>query len=430
MAAKTGDGVSGRASVRRRTTVLRFDTEAARSLWRVNRVYWLVALYSGIWMLLRARGIGGSRLAPISHPAIGAVFVFAIINLAFRTRYAVKRGGYGKPNPSRASWIFTALDLLIVAAGLRLTGGAASGLWPLLFLVVVAETVLEPTREAWLVRLGAALALLAAAVPVPFHAGPWILEATTRLVFLMAVTSVARRLRENSDFEKAEIAALRAELALTEERSHLSREVHDGVGNSLAAAVLRLEVAAREVEKDGGIAGAPLLREEAQALRQAMGSVRDWTFWTRPWPVADLDGVSGSELLASEVERLSRRVSLPIGVSGAEILDEIAPRATLRLTVLRIVQEALTNVAKHAIGATRAEVALRREAHRLILTISDDGQGIDGADAGISTGGGRPPGCGVGIASMRERARSMGGTLAVVGDKQTGTKVTVVLPLA
>jgi signal transduction histidine kinase len=394
----------------------RLNAEAARSLWRVNRVYWLVVLYSGVWILLRAQGIGGPPFGPISHVAIAGIFALAIVNLSLRTRSAAQRGGYGRAHPSRIGWAFTALDLAMAATALRLTGGLNSGLWPILFLVAVAETVLEPTRESWFVRGGIALALVTACVPIPFKAGPWILDVATRTVFLTAVASVARRLRENSDREKAEIASLRAELSLTEERSHLSREIHDGVGNSLAAAVLRLEVAARLVEKSAlEETPATLLREEAAALRQAMGSVRDWTYWTRSWPVAEsAAGARPSDLLTGEVERLSRRVSLPIELSGAELLDEVGPRMTLRLAVLRIAQEALTNVAKHARGATHAKLSLRRDGAVLALTIADDGAGFSSANQ-AQPDTERSPGCGVGIAGMRERAQSVGGSLTVSG---------------
>ena len=100
-------------------------------------------------------------------------------------------------------WVFTALDLCALTAAIRLTGGIASGLWPILFVIVVAETVLEPTREAWFIRIGAAFALTVACVPYPLRSGFYLLDLATRLLFLMAVTSVARRLREGSDREKS-----------------------------------------------------------------------------------------------------------------------------------------------------------------------------------------------------------------------------------
>ena len=159
--------------------------------------------------------------------------------------------------------------------------------------------------------------------------------------------------------------------------------MHDGVGNTLAAAVLHLEVAAREQERSQSSLPTPaLLREEAQTLRQAMNAVRDWTYWTRPWTVStELNGLTkGAARLTEEIARFSRRTGLSIHLHGEELLDN--PRLTksdaaaLRLTIFRIAQEALTNVAKHAAGATSATVSLRVEASCAVLRVSDDGPGF------------------------------------------------------
>jgi len=406
------------------------DAPTVRSLWQINGVYWFVVLYCGVWILLRSRGVGGPDLAPVSQAAAACVFVLAAANLYLRTKSVLRRGGYGEGHPDRFGWLFTVLDLSTVATALRLTGGIESGLWPVLFVIVVAETVLEKPREAALVQSGAALALALGTVPFPIVPGPWMLEMATRLVFLLAVSIVTRRLRENADGEKAQVAALRAELALSEERSKLSREVHDGVGNALAASVLRLEVTARALEKQrsGGTAAdgdAPaLLRDEAQCLREAMNSVRDWTFFKKPWSAdgGGDGGASPSARLAAEGERLSRRTGLPITVQGAEAVDALP--APSRLALLRIVQEALTNAAKYAQGATRAEVTLQREGRWLVVRVADDGCGFDpGALSGGDSGG-----AGLGLSSMRERAEGIGGALHIDAAPGAGVAVTARLP--
>ena len=404
------------------------DVPFARSLWHINGVYWFIVAYCGLWILLRSYGFGGPPLPPVSRVAVGVVLALAAVNLYLRTKSVFKRGGYGHLHPDRYGWIFTVLDLSVVAAGLRLTGGIDSGLWPVLFVIVAAETVLEKPREAALVQIGSALALAAAVVPFPLYFGPWALELATRFVFLLAVSLVTRRLRENADREKAEVAALRAELTLSEERSKLSREVHDGVGNALAASVLRLEVSARTIEKQAAAAataekpGEPpvaLLRDEAQALREAMNSVRDWTYFNKPWSVEGAaDTAVPSARLRAEVERLSRRTGLPITIDGESEMDGLSVPS--RLALLRIVQEALTNAAKYAEGATRAEVHLRREGRWLALTVADDGCGFDP----------KVTGTGLGMSSMRERAEGIGGALLVDSTPGLGTTVAARLPAA
>jgi signal transduction histidine kinase len=227
---------------------------------------------------------------------------------------------------------------------------------------------------------------------------------------LLSVSSVVRRLRERSEQVSVELANLKSELGLAEQRSSLSREVHDGVGNSLAAAVLSLELAARVRQKaDPSDESIAVLKDEAQALREAMQQVRDWTFFNRPW--------STDVSLAAEAERLARRTGLPIVTTGADLLSGLPE--PMRLTVLRVAQEGLTNAAKHAQGATQATVTLTRDNRLLTLTLHDDGPGFDVAVQGT----------GIGLASMRERAEALGGDLQLESGGGAGTTIVLRLPL-
>ena len=307
-----------------------------------------------------------------------------------------------------------------MAGGLRFSGGTNSPVWILVFVVVVAETILAAKGEANAIRYGAVLALLAGTLPWPpgkITTG-YGLEMALRMGLLTAVSVVTRRLRENAAHRERQIANLTTELAMAEERANLSREVHDGVGNSLAASVLRLEVAARvrEKEKPDDAELPALLREEAQVLRESMSAVRDWTYHTRPWLAT-----AGADDLTQEVARLSRRTGVAIHLSGADVLDSLAPAA--RLPIRRIIQEAATNSVKYAKNATQVAITLQKEStgrvHELVVTISDDGCGFDAETAGA----------GVGLASMRERAKGAGGTFDLSTAPGNGVTVTVRLPL-
>ncbi|MES2461175.1 MAG: ATP-binding protein [Armatimonadota bacterium] len=428
----------------------------ARSQWRVSRVYWLVLLLIVVWVFLQRIGPNPAAEGVREGPFFAVLFA-AILNLSVRSWASVQRrkGGLRTPFYGKLGWLFVTVDLALIALGLRFTGGIHSPLWIVMFVVVTAETILASPKETSLIRMGAALALIGGTLPFPQGGQSWkseeyrvslittgyLLELLTRLSFLTAVNSVVRRLRENSAATDRENAVLRAEVALADERSKLSREVHDGVGNSLAASVLRLEVAARTLEKraapDSANCGneAALLRDEAKSLREAMTAIRDWTFFTRPWPASEInasdggDGirlpsaapaVSASHVLAAEVDRLSRRTGLPITISGTEMMDTLP--APQRLAALRITQEALTNTAKYAKDATGATVSLHRdEATRMvILTITDDGCGFDDGKAGA----------GLGLSSMRERAEGLGGRLSIDSTAGGGTRVVASLPLA
>ncbi|MDX1933112.1 MAG: sensor histidine kinase [Capsulimonadales bacterium] len=395
--------------------------EQIRNNTRVSLVYWLALAGIGVWSMLAA-----SRLVPDSPPVDTFPFLIVLLletcNLAARSYDRFRRDRTGEPEGVRRrpfSWTFVTVDLILVAAGLRYTGGFHSPLWVVIFLIGIAETLLAPAAEAYLVRYGAILSLLLGTFPSDLSGftGNYLPEMALRIGSFLAVSSVARRLRLNHEAKERENASLRAELALAQERSHLSREVHDGIGNSLAASVLRLEFAAHRAEKEQQPQTADLLREEADFLRTAMSAIRDWTFFTKPWSVGDQDGTAPSVRLQAETERLARRTRLEIQMEGAEILDTLPPPS--QLAVLRIVQEALTNTVKHAAEARQAEVRLARDRDKVTLTIADDGAGFDPDGAA---------GTGIGMHSMRERAEGLGGTFTVDSKPGLGTTLTAILP--
>jgi signal transduction histidine kinase len=390
---------------------------------RINLMYWLTVCGVLVWGIIVSSGQIPD--APPIQPAPFFIVVgLAAFNLLCRTvEYIRRQHTRNTQRPTRFSSIFVTADLLLVTAGLRFSGGIQSPLWVALFLVGLAETVLASPNEARLIRYGTTLALILGTMPSPAASanGAYFLEIGVRIGAFLAVQSVVRRLREGHDAQETENAALRAELALAEERSHLSREIHDGVGNSLAASVLRLEVAARVLEKNTKSGATDeqtmsLLREEAQALREAMTAVRDWTFFARPWTLPE--GIPPSSTLTAEVERLSRRTGVSIKVEGASVLNTLLP--SLCLTLIRITQEALTNVAKHAPSATCAEVHLSRDTESILLCISDDGEGFDLSAC--------PPG--VGMSSMQERTKGSGGAFQVDSAPGMGTTLTTRFPLS
>jgi signal transduction histidine kinase len=108
---------------------------------------------------------------------------------------------------------------------------------------------------------------------------------------------------------------------------------------------------------------------------------------------------------------------LPIVTSGAELLAGLPE--PIRLTTLRVAQEALTNAAKHATGATLATVTLTRDGKVLTMTLHDNGEGFDTSESGS----------GIGLSSMRERAEGLGGELLIESTPSLGTTITLRLPL-
>jgi signal transduction histidine kinase len=397
-----------------------------RAVWRVNRVYWYCLLGILTWVMLRGLGIKSAYYAlrprpdPIDPPVyllwFMIVMVLAITNLAMRSWAGVRKEQHTlEPSFYYAlGWVFVSVEMCLIVAGLRLTGDIFSSLWLISFVVVVGETLMAKREEALIIRWVACTAIVMGTAPafVPDMATvfAYVLEMLPRLGFLIAVSSVTRRLRENADTRNGELAHLKMEIAQNTERARLAREIHDGVGNTLAASVLRMELAARQLEK----ANAPektvqMLEEEAQILREAMGTVRDWAFYHRPWSSGMGEGILASQVLKNGAERLARRTGLILTITGAEILDTSVP--SIQQTLWQIVQEALTNTAKYTPESTKVSVVITQTTGWIQVIIEDNGPGFDVATAGR----------GVGLSAMQEQAQALQGTLTIESTPQKGT---------
>jgi signal transduction histidine kinase len=315
----------------------------------------------------------------------------------------------------KVGWIFAFVDFTCIVLGLRYTGALQSPLWVVTFVVVAGETILEDRLVATLTRLVACIALLIGTLPTPLETKDWFgygLEMFVRMGLLIAVSSVMRRLRIQAEFAQSEVATLRSDLALSDQRAALSREIHDSIGNALAATVLRMEVMGRLRDKDGDYVAGELFREEADVIRQSMQQIRDWTFLNHPWTVdAPL-----SEVLSREVSRWSRRTGIPVHISGSSAIDCL--RDQQRIPVLRIVQESLTNVVRHGVNVDEVKIAFCLTESSISISITDNG-----TDAGLQV---TSPG--LGMESMQGRAISLGGVLRT-NATANGFEVQVELPI-
>jgi len=238
------------------------------------------------------------------------------------------------------------------------------------------------------------------------------------------------RLRERN----RELQALSREvqrLTLIEERDRLAREMHDSVAQVLAYLLVRLDTIERLLER-GRTSEAAIevgrLRDSAEGayadVREAIAGLR-----TRP--------SAGAAGLAAALEQYVREFGDRIGIDAVFVAegipataggaDDLAPAAEMQL--LRIAQEALANVRKHA-RATRVLVKLCRAPAGWRLIVRDDGAGFDPqivehshAASGPGTHAGH-----FGLAMMRERAHSLGGELVVSSQPAGGTTIDVLIP--
>ncbi|MFQ5814363.1 MAG: ATP-binding protein [Anaerolineae bacterium] len=204
-------------------------------------------------------------------------------------------------------------------------------------------------------------------------------------------------------------------LAQEEERRRISRELHDGLGPSLAAIGNRLRACEQMVRTDPRRAEKEL-RETTKSLKGHVQNIRRLIYDLRPLAI---DQIGLKAAVQQQLDRFSQEtgVQAVFNISGDLALDSLA-----EVTVFRVVQECLSNVQKHA-NASKVEVRLRGTKTGLELRVQDDGQGFDPNDVVSGT-----IGKGVGLMSMRERAELVGGRLSVQSSPGTGCQVTLYVP--
>ena len=199
------------------------------------------------------------------------------------------------------------------------------------------------------------------------------------------------------------------------ERSRLAQEVHDGPAQALSNAIFQVEYIDRVLDQDVRLARTELhfLRD---LLRRELGDVRGFIAQLRP-PLLDQLGLDGA--IGDIVATMAALTGLPIETTleaPAERIDDAE-----QTVVLRVVQEALQNVRKHA-TASRVTVASRMAAGDWVLEVRDDGRGFDVAT--VAARGRRN----FGLQFMRERAELIGARFEVRSRPAGGTVVMVAIP--
>ncbi|MDR7418725.1 MAG: GAF domain-containing sensor histidine kinase [Armatimonadota bacterium] len=206
-------------------------------------------------------------------------------------------------------------------------------------------------------------------------------------------------------------------LAILEERDRLGREMHDSLGQSLGLLNLKVKLV-EDLVAAGRIAEAQEeLAQARQTIREAYDEVRHAILGLRTSGAREDLEVA----LRVQVARFREQARLPVTLDVRGVIPPVPALAAVQIT--RIVQEALTNVRKHA-QATTVTVALWVEDGRLCVQVSDDGRGFDVA-ATTAEAGAR-----FGLETMRERAEGIGGTLDIRSTPGRGTTIALTVPLA
>ncbi|HEX5505328.1 MAG TPA: sensor histidine kinase [Thermomicrobiales bacterium] len=233
-------------------------------------------------------------------------------------------------------------------------------------------------------------------------------------LFVETLFGVLRRLQAEAVAREQDLLTMNA---VMRERERLSRELHDGAAQLVAQVLLRLDTirelvaadrpreAEAELERLHGVAG-----ELYEDIGESIAGLR-----------TDVTERGLVRTLRDYVDQFEERHRIPVSLRADDSADRFSPLAALQL--FQLVQEALTNVRKHA-GAHEATVTLIASGPgQLQVVIADDGRGFTPGSQGHDTA--RP----LGLTSMRERVEALGGAFQVQSRPGAGTRVTATIPV-
>jgi NarL family two-component system sensor histidine kinase LiaS len=221
--------------------------------------------------------------------------------------------------------------------------------------------------------------------------------------FSQRLNSMAKQLQE--------LLHRRQEMAVSEERNRLARDLHDSAKQQALAASLQLGTALTLFEQDSEAAKKHLL--EADALVDSVrNELTNLVLELRPQTI---DGQDFSELLKEYIFDWSQRSGIETNVNIED--DKDTPLET-REALFRIIQEALANIARHS-SASVVDVSLDYEENTVKMMIKDNGRGFDVLQQHR----------GLGLDSMRERTQVLGGSFTMESEPNQGTKILVALPI-
>ena len=203
-----------------------------------------------------------------------------------------------------------------------------------------------------------------------------------------------------------------------DERRRIARELHDSVGQMLAALTMNLSTVRLDVERM--VKTAHALADSENLVQEMSSEVRTISHLLHP-PLLDEAGLLSA--LRWYVEGFSQRSKINVDLDLPEDFGRL-PRES-ETAIFRVVQECLTNIHRHS-GSSVAKIRMRQRDGEMVVEISDKGKGIPPEKKEEMSTAGTP---GVGIRGMRERLRQLGGTLEI-NSNPTGTVVAVHLPIS
>lgn len=204
--------------------------------------------------------------------------------------------------------------------------------------------------------------------------------------------------------------------ARDEERRHVARELHDSAGQSLAVVAMEIDQLLQKAAQHTELAAD--IEQIRETVRQLHSEIRTTSYLLHP-PLLDESGLRAA--IGWYAAGLTERTGLAVDIEISDTLGRL-PR-DLELVLFRFVQEALTNIHRHA-GAKKAGISMFRSEAQVTAEVRDDGAGMSPDRLNQVRSGGS----GVGIRGMRERILQFQGSMQI-GSDSTGTRISVVIPV-
>lgn len=249
--------------------------------------------------------------------------------------------------------------------------------------------------------------------PVEVSAGSFVWKG--RQMVFEVVKDITERVQAEKELKKSHenLRALSSRITEVQEdeRKRLARELHDQVGQPLTALSINLDFLIEQLSNKSKTGILERLYDSKILVKKTMKLIRNTMANLRPLILDDYGLASAIHWYS---DQFSKRTKIPVIFKGEELRSRLLPDVETNL--FRIVQESLTNIAKHA-NATEVIITLKEEGRGNVkLTITDDGVGFDSE---------RNNRRGLGLIGMRERAEALGGTLRVESSPGKGTQVIV-----
>ncbi|MDT7960257.1 MAG: sensor histidine kinase [Armatimonadota bacterium] len=372
-----------------------------RRFTRVNLPVWVIVGAAVLWGVVSK--LQGKFV--LSWGQMGLLIALALVSAAARTWVGLKdpRVMY------RLTLPLVLFDLVLITLATRFTGGFESQIWLLYFALLTSEAAVMPTRLLL-------LALGLAAVGYGWASAPLAPDQWNDFGFRIAAVSLVSWLihqiyRSHAEY-RMELAELREQYDLAQERERIAREFHDGLGHHLVSAIRGLESIRRRLKAHADTAADCALQEQIDILRAALDDTRQTIQQLRAPETTDM-----RVFIRQTAERVAQRLGAQLHCDCPDAMPTLTPLQTLML--MRVMQEALSNVLKHAGRPQNLWVACDWRDGWLEMRVADDGDGFD--PAAVLEG--------MGLNNMRERIRALGGELTITSAPEQGTTVLARVPI-